>query len=343
MAQPFDLGSAAPSGKPVAVEGKVNAWLSRAKADFSSSTNGMLLHASGLGRSQSTEFVWIDTDGAETSIIQTRNFMTPSLSPDGRKIAYVELNDQRGSDIWIFDVIRKVRTRFTFADQNAALMPVWSADGSMIYFNAEIGSGKSNILAKAADGAGEANLLAHSEENVAYFPEATSPDGRYLLFSIQNESMSELATLDLQVRERPVPVVKLGLNGRHARFSPNGRWIVYRSDVSEDSRILVSEFGKRSGTWQVSPEAGTDPLWAGNKITYFATKVGQFMSVDVTLTGDSPTFGTPRPLFPGNRGRNLFLEGVARDGSRYLGLRPVNAGVNSHLSILVNWPSVVSQ
>ncbi|MBE0556306.1 MAG: serine/threonine-protein kinase, partial [Proteobacteria bacterium] len=180
IAQPFDEGSFGPQGKPAALQGKVNAWLSRAKADFSTSTNGILLHASGSG-AQSSEFVWIGASGAEVPIIQTKNFMTPSLSPDGNKIAYAELNERIGSDIWIYDAQRKVRTRFTFMGEDAALVPVWSSDGSMIFFNAEPGSGKANIFGKAADGSGEAELLAHSAENVAYFPEDASPDGRYLL------------------------------------------------------------------------------------------------------------------------------------------------------------------
>jgi len=341
MAQPFDAGSITTQGDPVALQGNVNAWLSRAKADFSSSTNGILLHASG-SRTQSSEFVWIDPLGGEVPIVETKNFMTPSLSPDGKKIAYAELNEHVGSDIWIFDTQRKVRTRFTFFEKDAALVPVWSSDGSTIYFNAEPGSGKANIFRKAADGSGDAELLAHGVENVAYFPEDVSPDGRYLLLTIQDESMSELATLDLRESARPIATVKLGINGRQARFSPDGRWLVYRSDGSEDSRILVSEFGNRTGTWQVSPDAGGDPLWVGKTIVYFSTSVNRYMSVDVSFSGGSPSFSTARTLFQGTAGANVYVHGATKDGKKYLGLRPVSAGMNSHLSILVNWPTVAS-
>ena len=339
MAQPFDAETYRFQDKPVSLQGGVNAWTSRAKADYSTSENGILLHASGSG-AQSSEFVWVDAKGTETPIIQAKNYMTPSLSPNGSKIAYTELNEHSGSDIWIYDMNRRVRTRFTFMGDDAAMLPVWSSDGSMIFFNGEPGSGKARIYGKSSDGSGEAELLAHGADNVAYFPEEVSPDGRYLLFAIRNESMSELATLDLQATQRPIPAVKLGINGRHARFSADGKWIVYQSDGSQESRVLVSEFGKRSGTWQVSPETGTSPVWAGNRLTYFSTRLSRYMSVEVSFSGGSPSFNTPQTLFPGTAGANVFVHGATKDGRRYLGLRPVSAGMNSHLSILVNWPSL---
>lgn len=339
MAQPFDAGSYRFLDKPVALQGNLNAWTSRAKADYSVSDNGILLHASGSG-AQSSEFVWIDAKGKEVPIVQAKNYMIPSLSPNGSKIAYTELNEHSGSDIWIYDMNRQVRTRFTFMGDDAAMLPVWSHDGSMIFFNGEPGSGKARIYRKSSDGSGEAELLAHGADNVAYFPEEVSPDGRYLLFAIRNESMSELATLDLRETQRPIPAVKLGINGRHARFSGNGHWIVYQSDGSQESRVLVSEFGKRSGTWQVSPETGTSPLWVGNRLTYFSTRLNRYMSVEVSFAGGSPSFSTPQPPFPGTAGANVFVHGATKDGHKYLGLRPVSAGMNSHLSILVNWPSV---
>ena len=50
------------------------------------------------------------------------------LSPNGRTLAY-----ESREDIWLYDVERQVRSRFTSSPGRES-MPIWSQDGRTIYY-----------------------------------------------------------------------------------------------------------------------------------------------------------------------------------------------------------------
>lgn len=77
----------------------------------------------------------------------------------GRRSAEVSLPDpaQRTRDIWLFDVSRGLRTRFTF-DPADELASVWSPDGSRIVFNSRR-KGHLDLYQKASSGAGSEDVL----------------------------------------------------------------------------------------------------------------------------------------------------------------------------------------
>jgi len=346
MGQPFDPESRSLSGKPVSLQGNVNAWAPRAKSDFSSSTNGILLYARGAGTSgQGTDFVWIDQAGQMKSILQTVVFSEPSLSPDQDQIAFDQPNrESSGIDIWTYDLRKNVQRRLTFLAPSAVLGPVWSRDGTKIYFNTELGGGKASVYVKRADGSGEHQILAKGDKTVTagYYPTDVSPDGRYLLVAIANESISNLAILDLTGTTTPLPLKELGLQGSGAKFSPDGQWIVYRSNTrrSGTGRIMVSRFLGPTGTWEVAPEGG-NPIWTANGIIFFSTRQSRHTKVDISFSGGSPAFSPPRSLFPGSVGSNVFIYGYSSTRKSYLGIRALSAGSNSRLSLIVHWPQLM--
>jgi len=345
MAQQFDPGSPGLKGKPVSVQGSVNTWPPRAKADFSLSENGILLYA-GNRAAGADQVVWVDGSGALTSVANAVVFSGMTLSPDGERIAFDEADNQLGgSNVWIFDIRRKTRTRVTFAPVSGS-HPCWSADGVSIFYNTEEGASKANIEQRRADGTGERVLIAREEgdASVGYYPMQVSPDGRYLLIRITNESKSELGTIDLTQKKRPAPVERLGIEGRDACFSPDGRWLVYVQvglESSGESGVFVSSFRGGQGKWQLSTSGGARPRWSEGKITYYSSSQSRHERVSVSFSGGTPTFGTAEPLFPPGKGQNDIIYDVSRDGKRYLALHPANAGVGSTLSVIVNWKRLV--
>ena len=347
MAQSLDPDSRKISGGPASIEGNLNSWSARAKADFSSSANGIMLYSGGVSsRTNENEFIWIAESGSVESILQAPTFARSSLSPDGTRIAFGQALQASGVDIWTYDTRRKVTTRLSFvAPKSAATGPAWSKDGQTIYYNSEQLGGKAAIYAKHSDGSGQEELLADGgrEATAGYYPEDVSPDGRYLLFRISNDFEWDLATLDLASKERPIPPTRLGLQARFGRFSPDGKWIVYVKGLSGDTRIFVSEFHGRSGTWQASPADGTNPLWVGSTIVYFSPSRSSYMRVGVSFSAGSPVFGQPQLMFPGTSpARSAFLVGYSKAKKAYLGLRPVGSGSSeARLSLIVNWPELV--
>jgi hypothetical protein len=208
-----------------------------------------------------------------------------------------------------------------------------------VYFNVEVGPSKAYIFVKKADGAGKEELLAKGdpESNVGFYPEAESPDGRYLLMSISNESGSELATLDLQNAERPLPVVKLGISGKDGRFSPDGKWVVYNSLESGGSNVYVSSFGGSAGKWQLPIREGSGFMWVDDRIILWTPTTDRYEAVRVSLASGTPSFGPPEALFVRGKHVRDFIYAVLKDRKGYLGLRRVDSGSSGNLSIIVNW------
>ena len=103
-------------------------------------------------------------------------------------------------------------------------------------------------------------------------------------------------------------------------FSPDGRWIAYRSNESGRFEIYVQSFpAGRPGKWQVSNGGGLYGIWSDNgRELFYETPDHRIMVVEYAVTGDSFVPGKPRLWtetelsYPGNS--NLAL---APDGKRF--------------------------
>jgi serine/threonine protein kinase len=343
IAQKFDVETYTISGKPTAIQGNVNSWSPRGKADFSVSESGLLVFTLG-GSSRSSELFWIDRQSANTLIGNFDPFMSIKLSPDNTKIAYDQIDSKGESPtVWIFDLATSVRTRLTF-DADGGSKPVWSRDGSMIFYNADLNGSKANIFMKRSDGSGEAKLfLSGADNTVGYLCQDVSPDGRYLLVTIGNESGKELGVVDLSDTVKQRSLQKLHILGADACFSPDGKWIVYNVNESGTQKMYVSSFRGIEGKWLLPTEGASNPYWVKNRIIFYSTTNDSYEGCDVTFSNGSPVFGQPNSLFVLGRSQNAYLYGVSKEGDRFLGFRPANAGVGSNISLLVNWKGLVQQ
>ncbi len=344
VAQPFDISSFSLKGKPISIQGNINAWPPRAKADFSLSDNGVLLFATG-GSSRSNELLLFGEDGKEEELAELQYFTTVVLSPDETMVAYdqVEVKNKRTS-VWIYDLQKKINTQLIFKDY-AASAPCWSHDGKKIFYNSEVDGRKANIFVKNTDGSDEEELIAEDTVNVAigFYPEDISPDGRYLLISIRNELKSEIGFIDLKEQKKIRTIVRLGLAGRNVRFSPDGRWISYQSNASVSSKIFVSSFSTNPITWQLPVESGNRLSWGQGKIFYYATSKDRYEYCTVSLKNGVPSFGTPLPVFNSKTNTGAVIFSSSKKGNKYYGMRPANAGFSSSLSVIVNWRGLNEQ
>jgi hypothetical protein len=90
------------------------------------------------------------------------------------------------------------------------------------------------------------------------------------------------------------PLLRAMANERNAEISPDGRWIAYQSDESDQYEIYVRPFpAVDSGRWQISTSGWTRPLWADSgKELFYLSPDGSLMRVTVeprtTWTASAP-------------------------------------------------------
>ena len=228
MAQAFDTallelrGEAVPVAEQVQIGGG-----SGVTGAYTVSENGVLAYQGGSATGLLTLLTWADRSGKELGVLGDEAVQPDiTVSPDGAR-ASVTIFDpaRRGRDIWIYDIARGVRTRFTFGDNES--MPVWSPDGSRIVF-ASSRKGILDLYQKAATGAGGDEVVFADQSAKA--PQSWSSDGRFVIYS-SGAPAADIWVLPMFGDRKPFPFLQTQFTERQPRFSPDGRWIcTYRTN-----------------------------------------------------------------------------------------------------------------
>jgi Tol biopolymer transport system component len=261
------------------------------------------------------------------------------LSPD-QKSAAVQVTERNNTDIWIYDLARGLRTRFSF-DPAAEREAVWSPDGRIVLFNSDR-KGRFDLYRKASDGTGAEELL--YSDGLDKYPNSWSPDGKFLLYSaIDPKTGYGIWVLPLGAGAKPYPWLQTRFFERNAQFSPDGRWVAYHSNESGRDEIYVIPFrpgeGAPGGKRQVSTAGGTLPRWRRDGKELFYIGLDQkLMAAEVGAKGGTFENGPVSALFgPLISGRG-FLYDVAADGQRFLAVVPPEQGTNAEpLTVVQNW------
>jgi hypothetical protein len=125
-------------------------------------------------------------------------------------------------------------------------------------------------------------------------------------------------------------------------ISPDGKWLAYVSDESGTAEVYVRPFPSLELKTRISPDGGTEPLWAKNGRELFYRKGEQVLSVPIVTT---PVFapGTPVMLFEGEyvSGDSDSSPGtgydVSEDGSLFLMMRPLGARETPRIEVVFGW------
>jgi dipeptidyl aminopeptidase/acylaminoacyl peptidase len=110
---------------------------------------------------------WIDRMGKTIGTLgDAADYSDVELSPDGKRAA-VSMLSGTNRDIWIYDIPRAVRTRFTF-DPAAEVGPIWSPDGARILFSSNR-TGNFDLYQKMTGGTGaEEPVFVRPPSKVSY-------------------------------------------------------------------------------------------------------------------------------------------------------------------------------
>ncbi len=188
--------------------------------------------------------------------------ITPAVSPDGQRVAFVS---NRDGDREIFTVdLDCLRGENAAATCEAAARqitdnavedrsPAWTPDGRAILFASDASfAGRFNLYRISLDGR-DLTRLTESEEDEDH-PSA-SPDGRYIVYAAWQEgnlATGAIKRLDLQSNET-ITLADNDGNDRAPTYSPDGRWIVFHRDGQS-----------RAGLWVMDAAGGNQrPVYDG--------------------------------------------------------------------------------
>ena len=350
MAQPFDLRLLQLRGTPTPLAEHVLFSYGQGFGVFSVSQNGILVFQTGetlVG----AQLSWFDRSGKQLGRIGEKDFQNnPRISPDGQKVA-VEVGNTTGSlaNIWLYDLTRNVRTRFTLSE-SASRYPVWSPDGSRIAY-ASARSGQLDLFVKASNGTGQEQLLL--DVPGTKIPWSWSADGRFFAYMQRDPQPArdkfDIWILPLVGDRKRFPFLQSDFNKGAPSFSPDGRWIAYISDESGARQVYVASFPDPSTRLQVSDQGGLTPVWRSDgKQLFYASLGGQLESVGVSSKGSTLQLESPERLFRAFESGSILFGGplglgigtlpfdISRDGQRFLIASSGNAGPMP-ITVVVNW------
>jgi serine/threonine-protein kinase len=291
--------------------------------DFSAAPSGAgtLIYVAGKSGIGSWAVASLDASGNQSVIAPSGVYYNPAFSPDGRRVA-MDVGGPKGTDIFVYDVASGNSTRLTF--DGASDRPVWAPDGMHIIFQSSANGHA--LLWVRRDGANQPVLLWKTSYRL--IPWSLSHDGRRLACWEPNPTGPNgiwIVPLDASDPDhpkagQPEPFRYSQASETVPMFSPDGRWIAYRSNESGADEIYVRASSGSGGHWQISDGGGMFAFWApGGHDLFYETSDNRIMIIDYTTNGASfVKGGKPRVWF----GQRIYSPGrgnldLAPDGKRF--------------------------
>jgi eukaryotic-like serine/threonine-protein kinase len=264
-------------------------------AQWSVSTAGTLAYIPGPAFGFVSNLAVLDRTGqTEVLKLHPAAYESPRFSPDGKRIVF-GMNDGKNVDLWTHDLDGTTALRkLTFGGRNR--FPIWSPDGQYIAFQSDR-EGDLAIYTERADLDGGAERLSKPDTGTSHIPEAWSPKGDALSFSVAKNSRFSLSILWLRdKRVTAFGAVESDIPANSA-FSPEQRWIAYqsgrRSVADIESEVFVQPFPANGTVHQIASR-GAAPMWsADGKELFYSGGPREWVVATVT---SQPSFSVGNPI-----------------------------------------------
>jgi len=184
------------------------------------------------------------------------------------------------------------------------------------------------------------------------YPLSWSKDGKTLVLMENFISAGVydfgIGALAMEGDRKYKPLLKEKYHEFQPQISPNGRWMAYVSNESDQAQIYVRPFpGVDSGRWQVSTGGGNSPLWSRDGQELFYRNGSAVMTVAVKTDPSFDIVGTPQTLFRGaylsqpgrlvNTALQNDLWDVNPHGKRFLMMKEAGTTASKRINIVLNW------
>ncbi len=196
-------------------DGKRVAFLSNRGSDYSS-----------------TSLYMSDRDGKHLDQIKGGVSSRAVFSPDGKRLAYArhvraDAYGSQLSDLFVYDLAAHKETRLT--TRARAAEPQWSPDGKSIacVLNRD---GTHRLAVYDADGSNQ-RVIFGGEGGIQIYAPEYSADGSRILFGVFTQGTRDIASVAADGSDFRYEL-RTGSDERDARWTPDGRGIVFASDRS---------------------------------------------------------------------------------------------------------------
>ncbi len=268
---------------------------------------------------------WIDAGGKASPLLaKPGQYDDLRLSPDGKRLA-LTVQDGTNQNIMIYDWQSDRSTSLTFGG-GAYGNPVWTPDAQFVVFAASNGS----LYWARSDGSGQLQLLLQGRANMPEIPWSFSPDGTRLAYMQPDSGLYQLWTVPIHQQGgqlsagMPERFLKSNATEVMPQFSPDGKWLAYRSNGAGRPDIYVRPSTGQGGQWVISSQLASWPLWSrtGQDLLY-STESNTVMAVHYSAQGE--TFVADKPRVWAKSPGNLY--DISADGKRLVVLAPEHPGV----------------
>lgn len=179
-------------------------------------------------------FLWeqaIPGGKAKKLIAENSYQLDPSFSPDGKKIAFV--SDMQGKrELRVFDFASgKIKSLAAVGGDSWILQPGWSPNGKTILYQQSDLLGSPFKFIKINAETGGDTITITNAGNSWNGRPNFSPDGKSIFYTGRQEMMANVYRLSLQPGSKPEAVTKLKRHAHDALISPDGKWIAFRRNA----------------------------------------------------------------------------------------------------------------
>ena len=216
-----------------------------------------------------------DFDGFNAKIIAQGDepILSPAWSPDGRRLAYVSLENKRMA-IYMHDIYSNLRDQVS-AHQGLNSSPAWSPDGTKLAMTlSKDGNAEIYVL----------DLTTKSLQRLTHDPAidtepAWSPDGKVIIFTSDRGGKPQI----YQIPSKGGSAQRLTFQGNYnarASFSPNGQKIVLINGDNGLFRIAILENGQMRYVSNTAMDKSPSFAPNGSMVMYATQRSLAAVSVD---------------------------------------------------------------
>lgn len=228
-----------------------------------------------------------DADGQNirNAMNSSEPIISPSWSPDGKKVAYVSFEDRK-SVIYVHELATGRRTALSNQKGNNSA-PSWSPDGKKLAISLSK-DGNTQVYAINADGTDLSRLTRGSTIDTE--PQF-SPDGRFIYFTSDRGGNPQIYRMSAEGEQNEGAkriTFKQGFV-TSPRISPDGKYLAYIANVGGAFRLYILNLATGDSQALTNSTSDESPSFAANgKYVLYSTKVnGKRVLAAVSVDGNS--------------------------------------------------------